>query len=287
MADVGISLPQTGGVAFAAHAEAVGLESVWVGDHLIARMPILDSTLVLAGVAATTTRVKIGFGVLVVALRPVVWAAKQVATLQHLSGNRVLLGVGAGGEAYGDAAWRAVGVPYAERGQRTDRALRLLPSLVEGRETDVDGERVTLAPAAPMPPVLVGGGKVGRRRAAEHGDAWMPAFVTPRAVAAGVRDLAELAAKYDRPVPSVTVSVRVALGDQPASAVDQGIRALVAYGLSEVDARNSMITGSPAQAAEKLAELAEAGATRVVGMPFADDRPRQAELLAEAARLAF
>ncbi|MEO6087406.1 MAG: LLM class flavin-dependent oxidoreductase [Umezawaea sp.] len=184
-----------------------------------------------------------------------------------------------------NAAWRAVGVPYAERGKRTDQALRLLPSLVEGRATDVDGEQVTLAPAAPMPPVLVGGGRVGRRRAAQHGNAWMPAFLTPQAVAVGVRELADLAAKYDRPVPSVTVSVRVALGDQPASVIDQGIRTLVAYGLSEADARTSMITGSPARAAEKLAELAQAGATRVVGMPFTDDRPRQAELLAEAARL--
>ena len=107
--DLGISLPVFGAgdfVGHARHAEQVGLESVWMGDHLIPVMPFLDSTLVLASVAAVTDRVRLGFGVMVLALRPVVWAAKQIATLQHLSGDRVLLGVGAGGAAHGDAAWR-------------------------------------------------------------------------------------------------------------------------------------------------------------------------------------
>lgn len=82
-----------GGIAsHARHAEDVGLESVWVGDHLIPLSPVLESTLVLATAAAATERVEIGFGVLILALRPVTWAAKQVATLQHLSGDRVLLG---------------------------------------------------------------------------------------------------------------------------------------------------------------------------------------------------
>ncbi|WP_267592796.1 LLM class flavin-dependent oxidoreductase [Carbonactinospora thermoautotrophica] len=139
------------------HAEEAGLESVWVGDHLIPVRPILDSTLVLATAAAATEQ--LGFGVLILALRPVAWAAKQVATLQHLSGDRVLLGVGAGGDVRRDAAWRAVGVPYRERGKRTDAALEVLPSLVEGEPTVVDGEEVTLAPEATMPPVLIGGGR--------------------------------------------------------------------------------------------------------------------------------
>ncbi|WP_141982162.1 LLM class flavin-dependent oxidoreductase [Saccharothrix saharensis] len=86
--DVGIALPGFGSdaVEYARHAEGLGPESVRRGDHLIPVSPFLDATLVLATVAASTARVKPGFGVMVLPLRPVARAAEQVATLQHLSG---------------------------------------------------------------------------------------------------------------------------------------------------------------------------------------------------------
>ena len=108
-------------------AEEAGLDSVWSTDHVIASAPILDSTVVLATAAAVTGRVKIGFGVMLLALRPVAWAAKQISTLQYVSGERVLLGVGTGNPAHGDTGWRAVGASYADRGRRTDDALAVLP----------------------------------------------------------------------------------------------------------------------------------------------------------------
>ena len=150
--NVGITLPASGSPgAFAKHAEEVGLESVWTGDHLISRGPKLDSTLTLAQAAATTSRLRLGFGVMILVLRPVAWAAKQIATLQNLSGDRVLLGVGTGGVVHGDAAWRAVGLPYKERLPQTYAALAVLPDLVAGRPTMVNGEKITLSPDATMP----------------------------------------------------------------------------------------------------------------------------------------
>ncbi|GAA4066358.1 MULTISPECIES: LLM class flavin-dependent oxidoreductase [Actinomadura] len=268
-------------------AEEAGLESVWSGDHLIAVRPFLDSTLRLAAAAAATERVKLGFGVMVLALRPVAWAAKQVATLQHLSGGRVLLGVGTGGAVHGEAAWRAVGVPYAERGRRTDAALEILPDLVEGRPTVVNGEEVTLEPGAPMPPVLVGGGlgAATTRRLLRFGDEWYAGFPTPRALRDAAARLAELAAEQGRPAPKLTASVSLGLGDLPASVVDAQVRGLTQYGMSEEDARDALAVGGPAQAAERLAALADAGAHRVIGLPFAGSSLRQTELLGETARL--
>jgi alkanesulfonate monooxygenase SsuD/methylene tetrahydromethanopterin reductase-like flavin-dependent oxidoreductase (luciferase family) len=287
--NVGVTLPRFGAgdvAAHARHAEDVGLESVWAGDHLIPVMPFLDSTLVLATAAAVTERVRLGFGVMVLALRPAAWAAKQVASLQHLSGGRVVLGVGTGGEVHGDAGWRAVGVPYGERGRRTDRALEALPGLVRGEPTVVDGEEVTLSPGAPMPPVLVAGGDATLRRVARHADEWYPAFSSPERIAAGRRRLAELAESLGRPVPGVTVGVSVGLGDLPAPVVDAQVRSLMEYGGTEDEARAALVLGGPAQAAERFAALAEAGARRIVAMPFTEDRFRQAELVVEAARLA-
>ncbi|MPZ85508.1 MAG: LLM class flavin-dependent oxidoreductase [Actinophytocola sp.] len=296
---VGITLPATGNPgAFARHVEDIGLDSVWTGDHLIAVAPKLDSTLLLATAAATTTRIGLGFGVLILALRPVAWAAKQVATLQHLSGDRVLLGIGTGGEVHGDEGWRAAGVPFAERGPRTDAALSVLPDLIAGKPTELDGDSghsgdsgdrggpVRLAPGATMPPVLIGDGPQALRRAARLGHGWYPAFLPPAALAAGVRELAERAEAHGHPTPGVTAQVSVGLGDVPTEVVDAQVRGLTAYGMSEAVARLSLVTGGPAAAADRLAALAAAGAERIVGLPFADDNHRQAELLAEAVRLA-
>src|SRR4051794_27695154 len=73
--------------AAARHAEALGFESVWAVDQLVAGtgVPLLDSTVALAAAAAVTERILVAYGVLVLPLRPVVWAAKQAASLQALS----------------------------------------------------------------------------------------------------------------------------------------------------------------------------------------------------------
>lgn len=276
--NVGITLSGDPG-EFARHAEEVGLESVWTGDHLISLGPRLDSTLLLAQAAATTSRLRLGFGVMILALRPVAWAAKQIATLQNLSGGRVVLGVGTGGAVHGDAAWRAVGLPYAERVPRTYAALSALPSLVAGRPTAVDGAQVVLAPGADMPPVLIGGGPAAMRRAARHGYGWYPAFLPPAALATAVREFGGLVGH--RPV--VTAQVAMALGDLPATEVDAQVRMLSGYGMTEEQTRQGMLLGGREQASEHLAALFTAGADRVVGLPFGDHH-RQAELLAEAAR---
>jgi alkanesulfonate monooxygenase SsuD/methylene tetrahydromethanopterin reductase-like flavin-dependent oxidoreductase (luciferase family) len=188
-------------------AEEGGLDSVWSTDHLVASAPILDSTVVLATAAAVTERITIGFGVMLLALRPVAWAAKQIATLQLVSGNRIALGVGTGNPAHGDIGWRAAGVTFAGRGRRTDEALRVLPALVTGQLAVLgDGLEVTLAPGAPMPPVLVAGnGDQALRRAAAYGDGWLSVALPPGEVASNLAVLSDLAAQHGRPVPRATV----------------------------------------------------------------------------------
>jgi alkanesulfonate monooxygenase SsuD/methylene tetrahydromethanopterin reductase-like flavin-dependent oxidoreductase (luciferase family) len=126
--ELGVILPsmsrrdgQPGDIPAAARqAEELGFESAWVVDQLVAGtgVPVLDSLTSLAGAAAVTSRIKLGVGVLIVPLRPVAWAAKQVATVQYLSDGRVLLGIGAGGDRHA-LSWDAAGVPSRERGRRT------------------------------------------------------------------------------------------------------------------------------------------------------------------------
>ena len=105
-------------IVAARQAEELGFESVWAVDQLIAGRgaPFVDSTVALAAAAGATSHIHLAYGVMVLPLRPVVWAAKQVASLQYVSGERVLFGVGVGGDRH-ERSWAAAGVPRRERGR--------------------------------------------------------------------------------------------------------------------------------------------------------------------------
>src|SRR5262249_49388886 len=148
--------------------------SVWSIDQLIGGtgVPFVDSTVALAAAAGATSRVRLAYGVMIVPLHPVVWAAKQVGSLQFLSGGRLLFGVGVGGDRH-ELSWAAAGVPRRERGRRTDAALAVLPDLIAGNPVDLDGTTVQLSPATTVPPIIVGGmAEAALARAARYGDGW-------------------------------------------------------------------------------------------------------------------
>jgi alkanesulfonate monooxygenase SsuD/methylene tetrahydromethanopterin reductase-like flavin-dependent oxidoreductase (luciferase family) len=188
-------------------AEEVGLDSVWSTDHLIASGPMLDSSVVLATAAAVTERITVGFNVMLLALRPVAWAAKQVNSLQLVSGNRLVLGVGTGNPAHGDIGWRAAGVEFADRGRLTDEALAALPDLIAGKPTTVGADlEVKLSPGSAVPPIFVAGnGTRAHRRAARYGDGWATIAMTPDEVRTNLDRINDLAAEYNRPALKATV----------------------------------------------------------------------------------
>ena len=202
-------------------AEEIGLDSVWSTDHLIASAPMLESTVVLATASAVTSRITVGFNVMLLALRPVAWAAKQISTLQYVSGNRLVLGVGTGNPAHGDIGWRAAGVSYADRGARTDAALRVLPDLVAGKRTALDdGLEVALAPGSMMPPVVVAGnGRAARQRAARYGNGWASLGLPAEEVAAGLAEIGRIAGEHGRqPIKATIVGPEVDAGPRRAAA---------------------------------------------------------------------
>lgn len=268
----------------ARHAEDAGLDSVWHGDHLAVGAPTLDCAVALAAAAAATTRVQVGTSVLVPALRPLVWAAKQIASLQHVSGGRLVVGVGSGAAP---AGWAAAGVPYGSRGQRTDTALELLPSLLAGapvRLVDEPGQpEVELAPAVPSPPFWIGNASaVAIRRAARLGDGWFPSVRPMAELRSGAARLAELAAGYGRAVPTVIVGVAAAIG--AGAGVRDRIAAELteAYGIPADQAQQIPMIGPPSEAAARLRDYRDLGVTHVV-VGFTDgDWRRQCDLLAEA-----
>jgi alkanesulfonate monooxygenase SsuD/methylene tetrahydromethanopterin reductase-like flavin-dependent oxidoreductase (luciferase family) len=264
-------------VGAAVHAETLGFESAWVVDQLIAGPgnAILDSTLVLAGAASATQRIRLALGVLIVPLRDCVWIAKQVATLQHLSRGRLLLGVGVGGDRH-DRSWQAVGVPRSERGRRLDAALAVLPDLIAGKE--VDG--VQLAPGATVPPIVVGGISDAAVRRAETHDGWFLLPMPPEGVA-------EAAGRVTVPVTAdQTIAI---VGDPALPSRGEVVQRLVdpdgLYGAPADIVDQFLLYGEPDQIAERLQAYGDAGAERIVVTFAAGDWHRQAELLANAADL--
>jgi alkanesulfonate monooxygenase SsuD/methylene tetrahydromethanopterin reductase-like flavin-dependent oxidoreductase (luciferase family) len=267
----------------ARHLEDLGFDAVSMADFIVGDgTPSFDATLVLAGVATVTKRIELEFGVLSLPLRPTAWVATQMQTLQYLSGNRVVLGVGIGGFP-GSPFWRAVGAPLQGRGRWTDVALQALPGLIRGEPTKLGDEEITLAPAAPVPPILIGGNsEAAMRRAVLYGDGWVPSLISPAALAKKVVRLREIAREFDRPVPSISVGGHAILVDNPA-AIESITRVLVeVHRMSPEEAAAVPVTGSPAQVAERHHAYSEAGAD-MVGLGLdGGDWMRQAETLAEA-----
>ncbi|WP_326829745.1 LLM class flavin-dependent oxidoreductase [Streptosporangium sp. NBC_01810] len=292
--DIGVILPGIGvqreqrldlGTA-ARHAEEAGLDGVWHGDHLATGAASLDCAVALAVAATTTSRIRIGASVFVPAIRPLAWAAKQVASLQHVSGGRLVLGVGSGG---GAGQWAAAGVPYGERGRRTDTALELLARLLAGETValvDEPGE-VRLQPAVTPPPIWVGNASaVAVRRAARYGDGWFPSMIPPSEVASGRTRLAELAAAHGRPEPVVAIGATGVLGSGPGLPTRESIASgITGYGIPMEEAVQLPLTGKPAQVAERLAAYRDAGARHLVLGFAGGDWRDQCDLLAETRAL--
>ena len=148
-------------------AEEAGMARVWFGDHVVYPVeyepkypsptgrigynpaaPQLDVVVAMTWLCAATTRVGVGTSVMVVAERQPVWLAKQLASLDRLSGGRVSLGIGVGWCA---EEYAALGVPFARRGARTDEYIRAMQTLWTEEQPAFDGEFVSFPPPLLQP----------------------------------------------------------------------------------------------------------------------------------------
>jgi probable F420-dependent oxidoreductase len=186
-------------VTLARGAEAAGFDSVWTVEHVIypegyesaypydpsGRMamdsgtPLPDPLLWLAFVAAASETLRLGTGILILPLRNPLVLAKELATLDHLSGGRVELGIGVG---WLEEEFDALGVPFARRGARTDEYIAVLRALWDGDHASHDGEFVSFADVSSNPkptngrvPIHVGGhSRAAAERAGRLGDGFFP-----------------------------------------------------------------------------------------------------------------
>lgn len=189
----------------AALAERSGFESVWVGDHVVlprrapgADRPRLEALAALAFLAASTTSVRLGAGVIVLPQRHPVLLAQQLATIDRLSAGRLIVGVGVG---YVRSELAAFGVRLDERARRTDEYLEVLDRLWSGVADSFDGEFVRytdviqrpLPHRSPRPRLLVGGHvDASFERAIRRADGWFGWNLDPAATRHMVDRITEL-----------------------------------------------------------------------------------------------
>jgi probable F420-dependent oxidoreductase len=233
--DYGIVLPHFGSFAredaaqrlmtVAEAAEALGYSTVWVVDHIILPSkveggyafnpldPFLEPLTVLGALALKTSRVKLGTAVLVLPYRHPIYTAKSLATIDVLSGGRLVVGVGAG---WMEPEFKALGVPIAERGSRTNETIDILKALwteevpsYAGRHFQFGDVKFVPQPVQkPRPPILVGGMTRGAlQRVARRGDGWIAIGKGPEDLKAPLATLRELTVKAGRKPEDVHLSM--------------------------------------------------------------------------------
>jgi len=268
--------------AVAELAEELGYDSIWAGEHLSFHNPILDLGVALAVFAAVTERILLGAGVVLLPLRHPSLVAKQAASLDYVSGGRLLLGVGVGGE--GPQDFEAAGVARTERGSRTDEgiaALRLLfanrPASFSGRHYRFEDVSIEPAPIQPGgPPILVGGrSEAAQRRAGTLGDGWLPYLVSPRAFGAGVERVRAHAIAVDRdPTLLRHGVVAFARVEEDGAYARDSARAHLSqrYGMrfEPHHVERLCVAGTPEECALRVQAYEEAGASHLALNPAVD-----------------
>lgn len=257
--EFGVSLPGRGPLAnpdvalkIAARAEALRYSSLFVTDHVVlpasaitsvypytasgqfpggGRQDYLEPLAVLAWLARATSRVRLGTSVLVIPYRNPLTTAKTLATIDVLSGGRVIVGAGAG---WLREEFEALGAPpFEERGRVTDEYIRLMRAVWTTDPVSFEGRyyRVKDVHALPKPrqaggiPVWIGGHtEAALRRAATLGDGWHPiglrppTLLVPEEYAARVRRLHELARQAGRDPATITLTFRAPMEVRSARA---------------------------------------------------------------------
>lgn len=274
-ANVGPMAHPEGAVAFAQATEEAGFESMWTVEHTVVpagyqsaypysssgRMPgpedsdIPDPLIWLSFVAGATSSIRLGTGILILPQRNPVVLAKEVATLDRLSGGRVELGIGVG---WLEEEFDVIGVPFTERGARTDDHIKALRALWTEDKASHDGPFGSFSGAISRPqptqsriPIVVGGhSKAAARRAGRLGDGFFP----------GKGDHHELAELID-----VMRTTAVEHGRDPDAI--------------EITAGGNGALGS--KALDEVKALADLGVTRVIIPPLAFDPEGQRSAFAQ------
>lgn len=278
-------------VAVAQAAEAFNYDSVWVSDHILVSKDkprygyIYEAVTTLAYIAGVTQRIRLGTSILVLPQRSAILAAKQLATLDDLSGGRVIAGIGVG---WMEDEFNNLGADFHRRGRHTDEALRVMQTLWQDDDPQFEGEfysfKDVLFGPKPLqpggPPIWVGGNsEAAFRRIAILGNGWHADDVELEQLKATAQRLRATAAEQGR---SVEITLRRTVDLRPAAA-EAGLLATPTTGGGIKTGRwpgssTGALTGSLDQVTSFINQVAEAGVSHFI---FQFEHSTQPEHLAQ------
>lgn len=264
---------------FFARAEALGYHSLWVQEQILGTACSLEPVAVLSHAAAATRTIRLGTSVLVTTLRNPVHLAKSLSTIDHLSGGRLIVGVGIGANA---RIYPAFGVPYEGRVRRFADGIRVMKRLWTEELVTFDAgfwklENVAMEPKPiqePHPPVWFGARQpAALRRAVELGDGWMGAgSSTVPEFTQQVGQVRALLAEAKRDSAAFPISKRVylAVDANKARALDRLRRWFALYYGNAAMAERMCLWGEAPEIAEGLRAFHAAGAELLLLNPVFD-----------------
>ena len=269
-------------IDYGVRMEGLGFESLWVWDHILLgvdpNFPIIDSLSLLTAVAARTKTIKLGTGVLVLPLRNPVVLAKQLSSIDQISGGRLILGAASG---WYKREFDAVGVDFHKRGQIMDQNLEILKRLWEEDKVDADYPPHHLRNAVMFPkpvqtprlPILIGG-YVDRvlKRAAVAGDGWLTYFYTVESYKnawAKVGKFAEAAGKNPESLTSTNqLPIMVGRRAQIEASMNEWLHTEWDFPSWSESTPDSAIMGTVEECAEQLQAHIDAGLDRIIFVPY-------------------
>jgi len=243
-------------VRLAQAAETAGFDSLWAGEHHVLaesseRFPatnrILNPVVALTFVAAHTRTIRLGTGILLLPQHQPLILAKELASLDVLSGGRLIVGIGVG---WAEAEYEALGVPYRERGARADEYLAAMRAIWSEDKPAYRGRYVSFQEVQayphpmqqPTPPIVIGGrAHAVLRRTVEQANGWYGFALDLDETASLLAQLREAAARYHRPASlgelEISVNPRVPLDKETAQRfAELGVHRLILYPPHGMDA---------------------------------------------------
>ena len=269
--------------------ETSDVDSLWQSDRLVSGAPFLEVMSTMAALAGATRRLKFGMSVAVVPFRDPLVLAKECATIDYLSGGRLLPAFGVGPDIAPE--WKATGRPLAGRGALTDEALTVIGRLWSEDKVTFHGRHLnyTEASIAPRPiqqplPMWIGGSSPASiRRTARLGTGWLGGIQSPEQVAPVITAIRAESAAAGRPIDpdhyGASFAFRFGSWDDPI--VQSAGRLLTRLGQG-TDPRRYAAVGDADDIVSRIDEYVAAGASKFVLRPLALG---DAEMADQTARL--
>jgi alkanesulfonate monooxygenase SsuD/methylene tetrahydromethanopterin reductase-like flavin-dependent oxidoreductase (luciferase family) len=249
-------------------AEGLGFADLWVQDHTVFPIALPDALVTASVALAATTTIGVAFGVVQLGMRHPVSFAHSIATLAAEGGDRILLGVGIGGDH--QIEWDALGIPVRERVPRFDESLPLLSDLIEGRACAHAGVHYSFDVPALKPapsthvPLWMGARCASVVRRLAYIDGWLGLYRRPDDFAQDVHLLTETAEGLGRPVPEAGMSMLVGVvGTEEQARLTAATALLEAYG-TPVERGAKVVTAGADNVRAQVDRYVQAGASRIV-----------------------